>query len=122
MSSVLVAAFIKKLSRMSLTCPPGDLKFLVLFIYNLLIRHPNCKILIHNKTKIETLEDPYDINCLDFKSCNAIKSSLWEIQSLKSHYCAYVSKEIDKINSLNQTAEFQLDDAFENNSYESVII
>lgn len=120
MSSVLVAAFIKKLSRMSLSCPPGDLKFLVLFIFNLLIRHPNCKILIHNKTKADILEDPFDINCVDFKKSNALKSSLWEIQALKSHYCSYVSKEIEKVNNLSQAVEFQLDDAFENNSYEAV--
>ncbi|CAF0729897.1 unnamed protein product [Brachionus calyciflorus] len=121
LSSVLVGAFIKKLSRMTLTCPPADLKFLIMFIYNLLIRHPNCKILIHNKSKVEVLEDPFDVNCMDYNKCNALKSSLWEIQSLKKHYCAYVSKEVEKLTSLSQTIEFPLDDAFENNSYESLI-
>lgn len=51
LSSTLVGAFIKKLSRMLLTCPPGDARFLILFIYNLLIRHKNCKVLIHRATK-----------------------------------------------------------------------
>lgn len=51
LSSILVAAFIKKLSRMALSCPPADLKFIILFVYNLLIRHPNCKVLIHNSSK-----------------------------------------------------------------------
>jgi hypothetical protein len=57
----------------------------------------------------------------DFNKTNALKSSLWEVLSLKDHYAAYVSKEIDKLSSLNQSTEFQLDEAFENNSYEALI-
>jgi U3 small nucleolar RNA-associated protein 19 len=123
----LVGAFIKKLSRMSLTCPPGDLPFLILFSYNLLIRHQNCKILIHNSSKNKNskqfnsvLEDPFDVNELDYNKSKALKSSLWEIQSLKNHYLSNVSKQADKINSIN-TIEYSLDDVFENNSYEALI-
>ena len=76
--------------------------------------------MIHNKSKLEIFDDPYDVNCNDYNKCNALKSSLWEIQSLKKHYCAYASKEIEKLTNLNQAIEFQLDDAFENNSYEAV--
>ena len=54
--------------------------------------------------------------------CNALQSSLWEIQSLKSHYLCHVSKEVDKLYHLNHTEEYPLDDAFENNSYEEVNI
>lgn len=35
LSANLVGSFIKKLSRMTLTCPPGDLLFLILFCYNI---------------------------------------------------------------------------------------
>ena len=55
LSSNLVAAFVKKLSRMSLTCPPGDARFMILFIYNLLIRHKNCKILINNTKALDCI-------------------------------------------------------------------
>ncbi len=44
------------------------------------------------------------------------------LQSVKSHYSPYASKEVEKLSMLNQTREFELDDAFENNSYESVRI
>ena len=43
----LVAAFIKKLSRLSLTAPPHGLTLILPFIYNLVNRHPNCKALLH---------------------------------------------------------------------------
>lgn len=91
---------------------------------------------------ILTQDDPYDVECNDFNKCNALKSSLWEIQvsfnqnkicfkntnyefcsvqSLKNHYAAYVSKEVEKLNNLNANMEYQLDEAFENNSYDSVL-
>lgn len=44
------------------------------------------------------------------------------VQSLKNHYSYYVSKEVEKLNNSNQAVEYQLDEAFENNSYESVSI
>lgn len=126
LSATMVAAFIKKLSRMLLTCPPGDARFLTLFVYNLLIRHKNCKVLIHRQKKKNesetTQSDAFNINCTDYTKCNALKSSLWEIQSLKSHYFCHVSKEVDKLNNLNHTEEYPLDDAFENNSYEELIL
>lgn len=121
LSSQLVAAFIKKLSRLSLTCPPGDLRFLILFVFNLLIRHQNCKVLIHKKGGYVN-EDPFDINTKDFTKSNALKSSIWEILSLRTHYLSHVSKEVEKIYSLNQPNEFMLDEAFENNSYEDIIM
>ncbi len=66
------------------------------------------------------LDDPFDVNCLDYNECNAFKSSLWEIKSLERHFYPGVSKEIEKLYNLSQT-EYELDEAFENNSYEMVI-
>ncbi|XP_013379671.1 nucleolar complex protein 4 homolog [Lingula anatina] len=43
----LVAAFAKRLSRLALTVPPCGLLIILPFIYNLLIRHPSCRVLIH---------------------------------------------------------------------------
>lgn len=41
------------------------------------------------------------------------------LKSLKQHYTAYVSKEVDKLSNLMKI-EYQLDDAFENNTYDAV--
>lgn len=45
---LLVAAFIKRMARLSLIAPPADIKIMVAFIGNLLIRHPPLKVLIQN--------------------------------------------------------------------------
>lgn len=45
---LLVAAFIKRLARLTLIAPPTDIKIMVAFIGNLLIRHPALKVLIQN--------------------------------------------------------------------------
>ncbi|CAF1090200.1 unnamed protein product [Brachionus calyciflorus] len=66
-SSVIVGTFIKKLSRMTLTCPPADLKFLIMFIYNLLIRHPNFEKLTSLSQTIEfPLDDAFENNSYEF--------------------------------------------------------
>ncbi|KAH1180577.1 hypothetical protein KIL84_009413 [Mauremys mutica] len=43
----LVAAFIKRLSRLALTAPPQALLMVIPFICNLFRRHPACKVLVH---------------------------------------------------------------------------
>lgn len=43
----LVAAFIKRLSRLALTAPPEALLMVIPFICNLFRRHPACKVLMH---------------------------------------------------------------------------
>ena len=45
--SYLVAAFIKRLSRLSLTAPPSGLAVILPFVFNLVRRHPNCEVLMH---------------------------------------------------------------------------
>ena len=45
----LVAAFIKRLSRLALRVPPYGVALIVKFVGNLIRRHPNCKVLIHRK-------------------------------------------------------------------------
>lgn len=46
----LVAAFAKRLSRLALTAPPTALLIVLPFIYNLIRRHPSCRVLIHKPT------------------------------------------------------------------------
>lgn len=45
----LVAAFIKRLSRLAIRAPPFGVALCVTFVGNLIQRHPNCKVLIHRK-------------------------------------------------------------------------
>lgn len=99
----LVASFIKKLARLSLTAPPSAVVTIIPFIYNLLKKHPNCMIMIHNpkyisspfqteeersqlKQNIDLYKDPFDIESTNPETTNALESSLWELSTLMDHY------------------------------------
>lgn len=97
----IVAAFIKKLSRMSLGAPPEYLMLILPFICNLLMRHPTLMTLKDRVNQfIDSLEsnsdgitldymkneDPYNENENDFQKCNAMESCLWEIAPLRFHW------------------------------------
>ncbi|XP_043921486.1 nucleolar complex protein 4 homolog [Protopterus annectens] len=83
----LVAAFVKRLSRLALTAPPQALLMVIPFICNLIRRHPACKVLIHRPSGPEGLsEDPYIMEEEDPAKCRALESSLWELKTLQNHY------------------------------------
>lgn len=84
--SNLIASFIKKLSKLSLTAPPSGIVIVIPFIYNLLKKHPTCMILIHNTTQYDDYSDPYNAKEVDPLKANALESSLWEINTLMNHY------------------------------------
>ncbi|KAG0371055.1 CBF/Mak21 family-domain-containing protein [Gamsiella multidivaricata] len=86
----LVAAFIKRMSRLSLSSPPASIVIIIPFIYNLLKRHPTCMQLIHGKAGDEK-SDLYDHAEEDPMKCHALQSSLWEIQTLQNHFAPNVS-------------------------------
>lgn len=46
----IVAAFAKRLARLSLVAPPEDIHIILMFIGNLILRHPGLKLLINNPT------------------------------------------------------------------------
>jgi hypothetical protein len=48
----LLASFVKRLSRLSLTASPPALVALIPFIYNIIYRHPQLMVMIHNTTKM----------------------------------------------------------------------
>ncbi|RKP26883.1 nucleolar complex protein [Syncephalis pseudoplumigaleata] len=96
----LVAAFIKRMARLSLSAPPSGVAIIIPFIYNLLRQHPACIVLIHrvpgqdeqSASTIAGLDnDPYLPDEADPAKCQAIDSSLWEIQALDQHYYANVA-------------------------------
>ncbi|KAL4786641.1 CBF/Mak21 family-domain-containing protein [Aspergillus varians] len=93
--SALVASFIKRLSRLALNAPPAAIVAIIPFIYNLFKSHPTCTFMLHRairdndaqaELEAEGMDDPYDPDESDPERTGAIDSSLWEIESLQSHY------------------------------------
>ncbi|KAI2786027.1 hypothetical protein POX_h09792 [Penicillium oxalicum] len=93
--ATLVASFIKRLSRLALNAPPSAIVVIVPFMYNLFKSHPTCTFMMHREIRDkqfaaeierEGFEDPFDPHEADPTRTNAIESSIWEIESLQSHY------------------------------------
>ena len=89
--AVLVASFIKRLSRLCLFAPPAGIVVVVPLIYNLLKTHPTCTFMIHRNSDLSYKDedgwgDPFRIEEPDPMETDAIESSLWEIETLQSHY------------------------------------
>jgi U3 small nucleolar RNA-associated protein 19 len=93
--ATLVASFLKRLSRLSLNAPPSAIVVIVPFMYNLFKSHPTCTFMMHREIRDKELaadiearemDDPFDMSELDPLHTNAIESSLWEIETLQSHY------------------------------------
>lgn len=89
-SSQLVASFIKKLCRLSMSAPTPGVVIVIPFIYNLLKRHPSCMIMIQNE-KTDDYQDPFDEEELNPLKTKAINSSLWELEPLMTHFHPNVS-------------------------------
>ncbi|KAL1541204.1 protein NUCLEOLAR COMPLEX ASSOCIATED 4-like isoform X2 [Salvia divinorum] len=111
----LAAAFCKKLSRLALFAPPSGALVIIALVHNLLQRHPSINFLVHREmgldTAIDTSEEKNSTNGAnkdlfeekpgidhfkneenDPKNTNAMRSSLWEIDTLRHHYSPPVSR------------------------------
>ena len=91
--AALIASFIKRLSRRALFAPPAAIVAIVPYIYNLLKAHPTTTFMIHRPPRppytesTDNLgEDPFDMMETDPQKTPAIDSSLWELETLQSHY------------------------------------
>lgn len=93
--ATLIASFVKRLSRLALNAPPSAIVVIVPFMYNIFKNHPTCTYMMHReirgekkaaKLEAEGMDDPFDPNEQDPMRTRAIESSLWEIESLQSHY------------------------------------
>lgn len=85
----VIASFIKKLSRLALYAPPAAIVAVVPFIYNLLKKHPSCMAMIQRPDytlSADGFQDLFDDTEKDPLLTNAIDSSLWELQTLQTHY------------------------------------
>ncbi|KAI4877727.1 hypothetical protein NFI96_021977 [Prochilodus magdalenae] len=115
----LVAAFVKRLSRLALTAPPTALLIVLPFIYNLIRRHPSCRVLIHRPSAAdEPICDPYVMEEEDPAECHAIESSLWELKTLQKHYHPDVAKAAKVINQPLPKPEDDLSELLELSAYE----
>ena len=93
--ATLIASFIKRLARLALNAPPTAIVAMVPFMYNLLKSHPTCTLMLHRPVRddatkaqleAEGMDDPFDAQEPDPTRTNALESSLWEIETLQSHY------------------------------------
>lgn len=86
LSANLVASFIKKLTRISLAASASGVVIIIPFIYNLLKRHPTCMIMLHKEDTESGYQDPFNSEEKNPLHTEAIKSSLWELDTLMTHY------------------------------------
>lgn len=126
--AVLVASFIKRLSRLTLNAPPGGVVAVVPWMYNLLKKHPTCTFMIHRVTRTaegktmlesEGLADPFLMEEEDPMRTQAIDSCLWEIVMLQSHYHPNVATLAKIISEQFTKHAYNLED-FLDHSYGSV--
>ncbi|KDP35542.1 hypothetical protein JCGZ_08980 [Jatropha curcas] len=148
----LAAAFTKKLSRLALAVPPPGAVVIIALIHNLLRRHPSINCLVHQEDVNESADDNSEakeenaVNANDsgsgsnisaktpgidhFKNeesnpakSSALRSSLWEIDTLRHHYCPPVSRFVLSLeNDLTvraKTTEVNIKD-FSSSSYATI--
>jgi CBF/Mak21 family len=131
----MVAAFVKRLVRRAVTAPPAGALWCMRLALELLQRHPSVSFLVHNSVnlfettssalKVQQLggPDPYDDSELDPQESRADMSSLWELETLRSHLCPAVSRLAEAFSKdfrkaplppseLNDHASWTFDDLF----------
>ncbi|KFK40110.1 hypothetical protein AALP_AA3G331600 [Arabis alpina] len=134
----LAASFTKKLSRLSLSVPPSGSLVITALIYNLLRRHPSINHLVHKETDATANEDysesqpktrknlgidPFNNLESDPKKSGAMNSSLWEIDTLRHHYCPAVSRFVPSLETdltiRAKTTEMKIED-YNSGSYGTI--
>ncbi|KAF8222502.1 CBF-domain-containing protein [Tricholoma matsutake] len=88
--ATLLAAFVKRLARLSLSAPPAAIVMVIPFTYNILKRHPALMTMIH-RTDIDDPSNPYLPMEPNPLLAQAHLSSLWELNSHRAHYHSSVS-------------------------------
>jgi len=126
--AALVASFVKRLARLSLSAPPSSAVMTIPFIYNMLKRHPSCMGMLHRPTAViapsgdeddDSNADPFDADEKDPLKTGALDSSLWELKGLQKHYLSHVSTMGKIFEEVFTKPEFNLDD-FLDHTYATV--
>ena len=120
--AVLVASFIKRLSRLCLHSTPQGIIAIIPWIYNLIILHPSCTFLIHrtqpagiDAIKDSLKQDPFAFDEKDPVMTNAIQSSLWEIETLQGHFDPHVTTIARIISEQFTKPSYRLEDFCQHN-------
>lgn len=116
-----MAAFAKRLARLTLVAPPEDILIILLFVGNLLLRHPGLKRLIDNpQSKGEFVPevftgagDPFLMDERDPLLSNAMLSSLWEIKALQWHILPSIASAARFIHEPLPSVEYDMASALE---------
>lgn len=117
----LVASFIKRLSRLSLNAPPAAIVSVIPWVYNLFKLHPTCTFMLHREIPdADGVDDPFDPSEPDPTLTNALESSLWELETLQSHYHPNVAA-IARIISEQFTKQAYIVEDFLDHSYQSMV-
>ncbi|MED6180390.1 hypothetical protein PIB30_009740 [Stylosanthes scabra] len=141
----LAASFAKKMSRLLLSVPPAGALVITALIHNILRRHPSINCLVHREDEVvEGKDEATAANSEDAKvsasqksgidhfnygepnpkKSNAMRSSLWEINTILQHYCPPVSRfALSLENDLTvraKTSEVNVGD-FSSGSYATII-
>lgn len=134
------ASFIKRFARLALCIQPGGALVALVFIHNILRRHPACMQMLHrpsikssdgNAISTTTLaqapvdqgQDVFNDGEADPLKSRAIESSLWEMEALKNHsspmvaqFCEHLYRDLSNRRS---TAEINIEE-FLAKSYHSM--
>ena len=84
----LVASFIKRIARLALSAPPGGARLCIVFVANLMVRHPSCCVLAH-RPDCTLDQDPFRLDQEDPAKTRAMDSSLWEIKVKSSFHSQF---------------------------------
>ncbi|KAL0134307.1 hypothetical protein PUN28_001246 [Cardiocondyla obscurior] len=119
----LVAAFAKRLARLTLVAPPEDILIILFFVGNLLLRHPGLKRLIDHPQGGEAPSnastgagDPFLMEERDPLLSNALLSSLWEIRALQWHILPSIASAAQFIREPLPSVEYDMASALERTS------
>jgi U3 small nucleolar RNA-associated protein 19 len=132
--AALVASFLKRLARLALQAPPGAIVFLIPRTYNMLKSHPACTFMLHRTPHpahaIYNLNPNYEENGMpndtfsrtepDPALTGAIDSSLWELETLQSHYHPNVATLAKILSEQFTKREYALED-FLDHSYGTLL-
>ncbi|KAJ2342019.1 Maturation and nuclear export of 40S ribosomal subunits interacting protein, partial [Coemansia sp. RSA 2673] len=113
----LIAAFIKRISRLALSATPAGAVTAIPMVYSLLKAHPSCMVLIHrtpgyagDDESVTAESDPYLPDEADPAKCNALSSSLWELETLQHHYYPNIATLANVFNEPFHKPKFVLED------------
>ncbi|KAJ5936624.1 hypothetical protein N7466_003074 [Penicillium verhagenii] len=127
--AALMASFIKKLARLALNAPPSAIVVIVPFMYNIFKSHPTCSYMMHRvvndqniaaEIEAKGLDDPFDPTESDPIRTGAIDSSLWEIETLQSHYHPNVASIANIISEQFTKQHYNLED-FLDHTYQGMV-